>query len=147
MSRESRPDPWPTAPRLLTFVPDPRGPRHPDHLELREGSAMSYGDDSGYGGGGRFPLGRLIGALVVALIGIGIYMSQTQVNPVTGQKQHVALSPDQEMALGLQAAPQMAAQMGGEVDPREDPRAALVDEVGRRIARNSEARNSPYVEN
>src|SRR5579875_2766505 len=108
---------------------------------------MSYVDDSGDQGGGRFPLGRLVGALVIALIGFVIYMSQTQINPVTGEKQHVALSVDQEMALGLQAAPQMAQKMGGEVDPREDPRAMLVDEVGRRIVHNSDARKSPYVEN
>ncbi len=108
---------------------------------------MSYGDDSGYQGGRRFPLGRLIGALVIALIGLVMYMSQTQVNPVTGEKQHVAMSVDQEMALGLQAAPQMAQKMGGDVDPGEDPRAAIVDEVGRRLVRNSDARKSPYVEN
>jgi len=110
---------------------------------------MSYGYDSGegQGAGGRFPIGRLIGALVIALIGIGIYMSSTQVNPVTGQKQHVAMSVDQEMALGLEAAPKMAAEMGGEVNEREDPGAALVDEVGRRLVRNSDARKSPYVEN
>ena len=108
---------------------------------------MSYGDNSGYGGGRRFPLGRLIGALVIALIGVVVYMSQSQVNPVTGKKQHVAMSPDQEMALGLQAAPQMAAKMGGDVSPREDPRAALVDEVGRRLVRTSEAAKSPYAEN
>jgi beta-barrel assembly-enhancing protease len=108
---------------------------------------MSYGDDSGEGGGRPFPIGRLIGALVVALIGVVMYMSQTQVNPVTGEKQHVAMSVDQEMALGLQAAPQMAQQMGGDVDPRQDPRASVVDEVGRRIVRNSDARKSPYVEN
>jgi predicted Zn-dependent protease len=89
----------------------------------------------------------LIGALVIALLGGVIYLSQTQVNPVTGKKQHVAMSVDQEMALGLQAAPQMAEQMGGDVSPREDPRAALVDEVGRRLVQNSEARKSPYVEN
>jgi len=108
---------------------------------------MSYGDDSAYQGGGRFPLGRLIGALVIALIGFVIYMSQTQVNPVTGEKQHVAMSVDQEMSLGLQAAPQMAQKMGGDVDPSEDPRAAIVDEVGRRIVRNSDASKSPYAEN
>jgi predicted Zn-dependent protease len=108
---------------------------------------MSYGDDSGYQGGRGFPLGRLIGALVIALIGFVMYMRQSQVNPMTGQKQHVAMSVDQEMALGLQAAPQMAQKMGGEVDPGEDPRAALVDEVGRRLVRNSDARKSPYVEN
>jgi beta-barrel assembly-enhancing protease len=108
---------------------------------------MSYGDDSGDGGGRPFPIGRLIGALVVALIGVVMYMNQTQVNPVTGEKQHVAMSVDQEMALGLQAAPQMAQQMGGDVDPRQDPRASVVDEVGRRIVRNSDASKSPYVEN
>jgi len=108
---------------------------------------MSYDDNSGYQGGRRLPIGRLIGALVIALIGLVMYMSQTQVNPVTGEKQHVAMSVDQEMALGLQAAPQMAQKMGGEVDPSEDPRAALVDEVGRRIVRNSDASKSPYAEN
>jgi predicted Zn-dependent protease len=108
---------------------------------------MSYGDDSGYQGGGRFPIGRLIGAAVIALIGLVIYMSQTQVNPVTGKKQHVAMSVDQEMALGLQAAPEMARKMGGDVDQGEDPRAGLVEEVGRRLVRNSDARKSPYVEN
>jgi predicted Zn-dependent protease len=89
----------------------------------------------------------LIGALVIALIGLGVYMSQTQVNPVTGEKQHVSMSVDQEMALGLEAAPQMARKMGGDVDVSEDPRAALVDEVGRRLVGNSDARKSPYVDN
>ena len=113
----------------------------------RGGVPMSYGDDSGYQGGGRLPIGRLIGALVIAPIGVVVYMSQTQVNPVTGEKQHVAMSVDQEMALGLQAAPEMASKMGGDVDPAEDPRAALVEEVGRRLVRNSDASKSPYVEN
>jgi predicted Zn-dependent protease len=108
---------------------------------------MSYGDDSGYQGGTRFPIGRLIGALVIALIGFVMYMSQTQVNPVTGEKQHVAMSVDQEMSLGLQAAPEMARKMGGDVSPSDDPRAAIVDEVGRRIVRNSDASKSPYAEN
>src|SRR5438067_2376870 len=139
--------PWPMAPRLRTIDHRSRGSSDPDRLGLREGSTMSYGDDSGYGGGRQLPLGRLIGALVIALIGFVIYMTRTQVNPVTGEKQHVAISEDQEMALGLQAAPQMAAQMGGDVSPSEDPRAALVEEVGRRLVRNSDARRSPYVEN
>jgi hypothetical protein len=30
-----------------------------------------------------------------------MYMGRTQVNPVTGEKQHVAMSVDHEMALGL----------------------------------------------
>ena len=110
-------------------------------------SLMSYGNDYGNGGATRLPLGRLIGALVVALFGIAMYMRQTQVNPVTGEKQHVAMSVDQEKALGLEAAPQMAQKMGGEVDPRDDSRASVVSEVGRRIVQNSDASKSPYADN
>lgn len=61
---------------------------------------------------------------------------------MTGETQHVALSTDQEVALGLQSAPEMAAQFGGE-DP--DPQAqALVERVGQRIVQNSGARDSAY---
>ena len=42
---------------------------------------MSYGYDSGDGGGRPFPLGRLIGALVVALIGIAMYMGKLRSIP------------------------------------------------------------------
>ncbi len=66
---------------------------------------------------------RLMIALVIAVVGIIAYMSRTEVNPVTGEKQHVALSVDQEKVLGLEAAPEMASKMGGEVDP-SDPESA-----------------------
>ena len=115
---------------------------------LRGALLMSYGDDAGNGGGRQLPLGRLIGALVIALLGFVIYMSRTQVNPVTGEKQHVAMSAAQEMARwASRRMPQMAAKMGGDVDAGRDPRAALVKEVGSRLVRNSDARKSPYVEN
>ena len=55
---------------------------------------------------------------------------RTQVNPVTGEKQHIAMSVDEEKALGLQAAPKMAEEMGGEV-PANDPRQQVVSQVGR----------------
>ncbi len=101
---------------------------------------------SAEGGRPRIPV-RLILAAVIALIGVVSYMARTEVNPVTGEKQHIALSVDEEKALGLQSAPEMAAQMGGVVDPRSDPRAAMVEEVGRRIVERSEASKSPYVGN
>jgi predicted Zn-dependent protease len=69
------------------------------------------------------------------------------VNPVTGKKQHIAMSVDQEKALGLQAAPEMASKMGGALDPERSPAARLVEEVGRRIVERSDARRSPYVGN
>jgi predicted Zn-dependent protease len=114
---------------------------------------MSYG--YGYGGDESGPpqgldLGRIIRygiGLLIALFGIVAYSMKTQVNPVTGQKQHVDLSVDQEKALGLQAAPEMIAKMGGQVDPRIDRRAAVVAEVGSELVRRSDAMRSPYVGN
>ncbi len=87
--------------------------------------------------------GRLLIALVVAAISVITYLSQSQTNPVTGEKQHISLSADQEIALGLQAAPEMAQQFGGEDrDPRLEE---LVERVGSAIVEKSDARKSPYV--
>jgi beta-barrel assembly-enhancing protease len=88
---------------------------------------------------------RLILGLAVAAIALVVYFSQTQINPVTGEKQHVALSVDQEKALGLQAAPEMAEQMGGVVSPSE-PDAQRVSEVGARVVQRSNAARSPYAD-
>jgi beta-barrel assembly-enhancing protease len=104
-------------------------------------------DPDGSGGPARRFGPQLILALIIAVVGIGIYMTQTQVNPVTGEKQHVAMSVDEEKSLGLQAAPEMAAKMGGAADPERDPQARLVAEVGRRLVQNSDASKSPYVGN
>jgi beta-barrel assembly-enhancing protease len=88
---------------------------------------------------------RLLLGLAMAAIAVLIYFTQTQVNPVTGEKQHVAMSVDQEKALGLQSAPEMAAQMGGEVSP-SDPDAQRVAAVGARIVQRSNAGRSPYAD-
>src|SRR5262245_38851691 len=97
---------------------------------------MGYGQRTGRGGG----IGmRLIIGVIIAIIAIITYYSRTEKNPVTGETQRVAMNVDQEKALGLQAAPEMAQQMGGALDPRSDPRAALVAEVGRQLIERSEA--------
>lgn len=106
---------------------------------------MSYGD--GGGGGGVRINPRLIIAVVIGLVAIVGYMSRTQVNPVTGEKQRVAMTVDEEKALGLEAAPQMAEKMGGVIDPAEDDRAATVAAIGRRLVDRSDAQKSPYVGN
>jgi predicted Zn-dependent protease len=86
-------------------------------------------------GGRRKPFNaRWIIALIIAVIAIVSYYSRTEVNPVTGEKQRVAMSPEQEVALGLQAAPEMKAQMGGSIEP-PDPQALLIDEVGQKLVR------------
>lgn len=87
--------------------------------------------------------GRILIALAIALIAFLSYWSHTEQNPVTGQRQHIALSPSQEISLGLHAAPTMAREMGGEVSPI-DPRAQEVRRIGELIITNSEAHKSPW---
>lgn len=94
------------------------------------------GQRKGCGCGG----GRLVIALVVAAFSVIGYLSQTQVNPITGEKQRVSLSAEQEIALGLQAAPQMAQEFGG-IDRQNEP---LVERVGQAIVDSSDADGSPY---
>lgn len=74
---------------------------------------------------------KIIIAVVIALIAIISYYSKTQVNPITGEKQRVSLTPEQEVVLGIQSAPQMIQQMGGEVN---DPKIReLVNRVGKKL--------------
>lgn len=93
-------------------------------------------------GGGLISKGRLLMALVVAVISLVSYFSKRELNPITQQIQHIDVTPDQEIALGLQAAPEMAQQYGG-LHP--DARArALVDQVCARIVQQTQAHESPY---
>lgn len=86
--------------------------------------------------------GRLGIAAVIAIIAFVGYLSSSSQNPVTGEKQYVDLTTEQEIALGLQAAPQMAEEFGG-LDP--DPQLqALVDQTGHDVVENSAASKSPY---
>lgn len=90
----------------------------------------------------RMGKGRLLLALIIAGFSIVSYMRTRTVNPVTEQVQYVDLSPQQEIALGLQAAPQMAGQYGG-LHPDERAQ-ALVDRLGAELVRESVARQMPY---
>jgi predicted Zn-dependent protease len=86
--------------------------------------------------------GRLLIAIVIAVIGGLFYFCRTEVNPVTGEKQRVAMSAEQETALGLQTAPQMAAEFGGlHPDPALQE---YVEQLGERIVAASAARGSRY---
>jgi predicted Zn-dependent protease len=95
----------------------------------------------GGGGGGSLKL-RFILALIVAGGALFSYYSTREYNPIINEVQHVDLSVDQEIALGLQAAPEMASQYGGEAADPEGQ--ALVDRVGKRILERSSAKDSPY---
>ena len=68
--------------------------------------------------------------------------SSTEINPYTGREQAIALDPQEEIALGIQSAPQMAQQHGG-LHP-DDRMQSFVDMVGRKLVDNSVARETPY---
>ena len=86
-------------------------------------------------------MGRWLIALVVAAFGFVTYCSTTSENPITGEKQHVRLTAEQEVALGRQIAPQMAAQFGGVL---KGPGAQRVQQIGEKIVSQSTASRTPY---
>jgi beta-barrel assembly-enhancing protease len=84
----------------------------------------------------------LIIGVIMAAFSLFNYYSNEQVNPITGEKQHVSISNEQEVALGLQSAPHMIQQHGG-LHP--DQRAqSLVKSVGQKLISNTIAQQSGY---
>lgn len=84
---------------------------------------------------------RIIIAIVIAIAGAITYMSSSATNEITGENQRVALSPDQEVALGLQAMPEVAQQFGGEIHHQVND---YVEAVGQRVVSQSVASKTPY---
>ncbi len=104
---------------------------------LRMSSVQAPAMNSGGRGGV-----RLLIAAGIALFSVASYFFATQTNSVTGQKQHIRISPQQEAQIGQQQAPQMAQQFGG-----LDPDAAsqkVVSDVGEGLQAHSDAAKSPY---
>jgi len=88
------------------------------------------------------PLLKIGLGILAAMFALISYCNKGQINPVTGEKQWVSLTPQQEVALGLQSTPQMVAEFGGEY-----PDAKLqqyVSEVGNKLVTNTEASKSSY---
>ncbi len=97
-----------------------------------------------YGGrpqGSGIPM-RLILGVILAIVSVISYYSKSVPNPITGKKQHIDLSVNQEIALGLQAVPQMEAQYGGEV--RDIAERERVLRVGSRLVERTAAGKTPY---
>jgi predicted Zn-dependent protease len=90
---------------------------------------------------GNFKVRLLIGVAIVAFAFVR-RCSQQETNPYTGRTQAISLSPDQEIAIGLQSAPSMTQQHGG-LHPRADYQ-AFVDNVGKKLISNSLAKKTPY---
>jgi predicted Zn-dependent protease len=84
----------------------------------------------------------LIYAAIIAAVSLISYFGSRQTNSVTGKTQYIDITPEQEIALGLQATPDMEAQFNGE-DPNQADQ-ARVDQIGNTIVANSPASKTPY---
>jgi beta-barrel assembly-enhancing protease len=85
---------------------------------------------------------RLIIALVIAGISLFSYLGTRSKNEITGETQYVDLSPEEEIAMGLQAAPQMAQEYGGEYPDAQVTQG--VEAIGNRVVERSIAGKTPY---
>ncbi len=92
-------------------------------------------------GGFRIPP-TLIIAVVMAGFAVCKYYGQSSVNEITGETQHISMTPEQEIAMGLQSAPQMAQQMGGLSGNQQA--SAIVKRVGQKVVQTSAASQTPY---
>ncbi|WP_347159043.1 M48 family metallopeptidase [Pontibacter chitinilyticus] len=85
---------------------------------------------------------KFIIALLLGGVSLLTYWCNTQENEFTGQQQHVDMTVQQEIALGLQATPEMEQQYGGLHPDREA--AEKVKEIGQRLVQSTEVKQSPY---
>lgn len=94
-------------------------------------------------GSGSGVWGRLFLGVVIALVGWFMYMYQEEENPVTKESQHVSISPSEEIRLGIESAPQMSREMGGDM-PGSDPRTLEVKKLGQFLVEHTIAKKSPW---
>jgi predicted Zn-dependent protease len=105
------------------------------------GTGDPYSREGRGTGTGRFKLFLYIG-LAMAAFQAFKYYTNVQENPITGEKQRVQMTADQEAQMGIAAAPQMAQEYGG-LHP--DQRAQqYVDQVCQKLVSQSVAAKSSY---
>lgn len=85
---------------------------------------------------------KFIIAILIAAVSLVTYWCNTQENEFTGEEQHVDMTVEQEIALGLQAAPQMAEQYGG-LHPDTEA-AAQLKALGQKLVQSTRANETPY---
>jgi predicted Zn-dependent protease len=90
---------------------------------------------------GSWKIRIFIGLAIVAFAFIQ-KCSNTEENPYTGRSQHITMTSDQEIAIGLQSAPEMAQQHGG-LYPDQRLQ-SFVESVGNKLVQDSIARETPY---
>lgn len=105
------------------------------------GTGDPYSQQGRGTGTSRFKVFLFIG-LAMAAYQAFKYYTNVQPNPITGENQKIQWTVEEEAAIGIQSAPQMAQQHGG-LHP--DQRAQqYVDQVGQRLVKNTIANKSGY---
>src|SRR5690606_4291709 len=82
---------------------------------------------------------RIIIAVGIVIFSFIKFYSSSDVNEITGEKQYLSLSKEEEIALGLNSASQMASEFGG-LSQNAQAR-YLVDSIGNSIVKHSVARS------
>ncbi len=85
---------------------------------------------------------RILIGLAIVAFAFFKKCASTEENPYTGKDQAIALSTEEEIAIGLQSAPEMAREYGGlhsDVQLQN-----YVDRVGQKLVNNTIARSTPY---
>jgi len=90
---------------------------------------------------GSWKIRILIGLAIVAFAFIQRCNNKEE-NPFTGRVQNINMTADQEIAIGIQSAPEIAQQHGG-LYPDQRLQ-SIVDLVGNKLVENSVARETPY---
>lgn len=90
---------------------------------------------------GNLQIRLLIGAAII-IFSFVKYCSRTDTNEYTGKKQHISLSTDEEIRLGLNSAPEMARQYGGLYPDQKAQQE--VKKVGNILVSSTVARETPY---
>lgn len=110
---------------------------------------ISRQNNSNYGQGGAnlgAGLSRLSGPIIIGLLFAAFsyfkYCSTKTYNEYLGIYQHISLSPEQEVAMGLESAPAMVQEYGG-LDPDQRGQ-SIVKEVGNNLVSKSVASKTPY---
>lgn len=85
---------------------------------------------------------RIIMGLAIVAFAYFKYCNSKEINPYTGREQAIALNPQEEIAMGLQSAPQMAEEYGG-LYPNQQMQ-NQIDFIGQKLVDASMAKDSPY---
>ncbi len=88
---------------------------------------------------------RILIGLAIAGFSYFQYCNSKEINKYTGREQAMALDPQQEIAMGLQSAPQMAQEYGGLYPDQRVQE--LVKQVGNRLVEKTIAATSDYQYN